>query len=367
MTDADTLISIRNVTKRFGTYSAVDNVSIDIRSGEFFSLLGASGSGKTTLLRMIAGFEGISEGEIYVDGQAMSAVPPYLRQINMVFQNYAIFPHLNVQDNIAYGLRKLGLSRAKRLERVTEMLDLVQLPGYGTRRAHELSGGQRQRVALARALILQPKVLLLDEPLGALDKQLREQMQIELRRLQQTVGITFVFVTHDQEEALTLSDRIGVMADGHVLQVDTPTQLYERPRSRRVAAFIGNTNFLEARVVSRRSGHVTVEIEGLGKHDLEAARIPDDFGTELCMAIRPEKFTIHDAQPSRGVVALAGEVATTKYMGEKSQLLVRLPGCETLISVSEQNSTGQSTKPRTEGRQIWLSWRSEALVPMSRN
>ena len=204
----------------------------------------------TTLLRMIAGFESTSAGEIYIDSQPMSAVPPYLRPVNMVFQNYAIFPHLNVGDNIAYGLRRLGLPRAKQDAMVDEMLDLVALPGYGKRRANELSGGQRQRVALARALILKPKVLLLDEPLGALDKQLREQMQLELRRLQRSVGITFVFVTHDQEEALTLSDRIAVMAGGKILQLDSPNRLYEAPRTREVESFIGNMNFFEARVAA---------------------------------------------------------------------------------------------------------------------
>ena len=219
---SDGFISIRNVGKSFGSFRAIDSISMDIQQGEFFSLLGASGCGKTTLLRMLAGFETPSQGEIFIDGQPMSDVPPFERPVNMVFQNYAIFPHLNVRDNIAYGLRKQRLPKAKRNAMVDEMLDLVQLAGYGDRKADELSGGQRQRVALARALILKPKVLLLDEPLGALDKQLREQMQLELRRLQRSVGITFVFVTHDQEEALTLSDRIAVMQGGDVLQVDTP-------------------------------------------------------------------------------------------------------------------------------------------------
>jgi spermidine/putrescine transport system ATP-binding protein/putrescine transport system ATP-binding protein len=366
MTEPNSLISIRNVTKRFGGYSAVKNVSLDIRSGEFFSLLGASGSGKTTLLRMIAGFESTSEGEIYVDGQPMSAVPPYRRPINMVFQNYAIFPHLTVQDNIAYGLRKLGLSRSERLVRVAAMLDLVQLPGYGTRRAHELSGGQRQRVALARALILQPKVLLLDEPLGALDKQLREQMQVELRRLQQTVGITFVFVTHDQEEALTLSDRIGVMAEGQVLQVDTPSDLYERPKSRRVAAFIGKANLLEARVVSRVNGDATLEIDGLGTRALPATAVPGEVGALLHVVIRPEKFTVHNAPPAGGVAMLAGEVASTKYLGDRNHLLIRVPGCETLLSVSTPNSAGPAAKDLAEGCPVWLTWCREALVVMDR-
>lgn len=364
MKETPPLISIRNVSKRFGTYEAVRDVSIDIRAGEFFSLLGASGSGKTTLLRMIAGFEGTSEGEIYIDGQPMTMVPPYRRPINMVFQNYAIFPHMNVQDNIAYGLRKLGLSRPERLKRVGEMLDLVQLPGYGTRRAHELSGGQRQRVALARALILQPKVLLLDEPLGALDKQLRDQMQVELRRLQQAVGITFVFVTHDQEEALTLSDRIGVMEDGRVLQVDSPSDLYERPRSRRVAAFIGKTNLLDARVVSREHEQATIEIEPLGRLALPAPAFHAPAGASLSVSIRPEKFVVHDAPPADGRQALMGEVAAGKYLGERSLLTIRVAGGETMLLVSEQNATTAGARHFDEGRPVWLTWRNDALVLM---
>jgi spermidine/putrescine ABC transporter ATP-binding subunit len=364
MNETPPLISIRNVSKRFGNYEAVKDVSIDILAGEFFSLLGASGSGKTTLLRMIAGFEGASEGEIYIDGQPMTSVPPYRRPINMVFQNYAIFPHLNVQDNIAYGLRKMGLSRPERLKQVSEMLDLVQLPGYGTRRAHELSGGQRQRVALARALILRPKVLLLDEPLGALDRQLRDQMQVELRRLQQAVGITFVFVTHDQEEALTLSDRIGVMEDGRVLQVDSPSDLYERPRSRRVAAFIGKTNLLDARVVSRDDHQATIEVETLGRLAFPASAVQASAGAPLCVSIRPEKFVIHDSPPASGRQALMGEVAAGKYLGERSHLTIRVAGCQTLLLVSEQNATTAGARQFDEGRPVWLTWQNDALVLM---
>ena len=230
MNGNDAYISIRNVSKFFGTFQAIDDVSLDIAGGEFFSLLGASGSGKTTLLSMLAGFEPATKGDIFIDGQSMNSVPPNHRPVNTVFQNYAIFPHLNVRDNIAYGLRKAQLSRAKRYEMVDEMLELIKLPGYGTRKAHQLSGGQRQRIALARALILRPKVLLLDEPLGALDKQLREQMQLELRALQRKVGITFVFVTHDQEEALALSDRIAVMQGGslRIAQFARCCQLYRQ-------------------------------------------------------------------------------------------------------------------------------------------
>jgi spermidine/putrescine ABC transporter ATP-binding subunit len=362
MTAVDSMISVRNVGKSFGTFRAIEDLSLDIAPGEFFTLLGASGCGKTTLLRMIAGFEGTSAGEIFIDSQPMSAVPPYMRPVNMVFQNYAIFPHLNVRDNIAYGLRRLGLPRSKQDAMVEEMLDLVALPGYGNRRAHQLSGGQRQRVALARALILKPKVLLLDEPLGALDKQLREQMQLELRRLQRSVGITFVFVTHDQEEALTLSDRIAVMSGGKILQLDSPGQLYEAPRTRAVAAFIGNMNFLEARLASREQGRVRVEVEGLGICDLPGDRIAAPVGSRVCLAIRPEKLVAHATEPADATTAIQGRIEATTYLGERSHLHVRVAGRSALLDVSAQNTTLHQEAGSVEGKQVWLSWANDALV-----
>ncbi len=260
----ESIISFSQVSKRFGTVTAVNQASFDIQRGEFFSLLGPSGCGKTTLLRIVAGFETPTEGEVFIDDQPMSAIPPNRRPVNMVFQNYAIFPHLDVRANIAFGMRKSGLSKSDLNERIDEVLELIKLPGYGSRGSDELSGGQRQRVALARALIKQPKVLLLDEPLGALDKKLREQMQIELRQLQQQLGITFLFVTHDQEEALTLSDRIAVMSDGEVIEIATPAELYESPRTRFVADFIGSINFFEGEVVDSEARNTTVASELLG-------------------------------------------------------------------------------------------------------
>jgi ABC-type Fe3+/spermidine/putrescine transport system ATPase subunit len=245
MSSNQSFISIQGVSKHFGDVVAVDNISIDIAAGEFFSLLGPSGCGKTTLLRMLAGFESPTTGEIFIDGNPMSEIPPHHRPTNMVFQNYAIFPHLDIDANIAFGLRKDKLGKVEQQRRVDEALEMVKLPGYGKRRANEISGGQRQRVALARALIKRPKVLLLDEPLGALDKKLREEMQLELRALQETVGITFIFVTHDQEEALTLSDRVAVMARGDVLQMASPQELYNNPVSVEVADFIGQINFFD--------------------------------------------------------------------------------------------------------------------------
>jgi len=361
---SDAFISIRGVDKYFGRFQAIDGVSIDIGHGEFFSLLGASGCGKTTLLRMLAGFERPSAGEIYIDGQPMSDVPPHLRPVNMVFQSYAIFPHLNVRDNIAYGLRKQKLPRATRARMVDEMLDLIKLPAYGDRKANELSGGQRQRIALARALILRPKVLLLDEPLGALDKQLREQMQLELRALQRTVGITFVFVTHDQEEALTLSDRIAVMSDGHVLQIDTPSGLYERPNSRRVASFIGTMNFFDGRVSRREGDRVIVEAAGLGR--IAAPLRGRDFapGEPLQVALRPEKLELGSGPPEAAAPSVRGTIETSAYLGERSHFFVRLDGLDQPVAVSAQNK-GRAGPGTDGGKPVWLSWDADSVVLLS--
>jgi len=362
MASADRFISIRKVSKSFGAFQAIDDVSMDIRQGEFFSLLGASGCGKTTLLRMLAGFESTSKGEIFIDDQPMSDVPPHHRPVNMVFQSYAIFPHLNVRDNIAYGLRKQKLSAARRAEMVEDMLDLIKLPGYGNRKANELSGGQRQRIALARALILRPKVLLLDEPLGALDKQLREQMQLELRALQRQVGITFVFVTHDQEEALTLSDRIAVMAGGKVLQVDTPAGLYETPRTRDVASFIGNMNFFRGTVRRNGSAMAAIEAEGLGTIPMSTAELTKPDGAPVQIGLRPEKFNLSPTRPDTGL-AIEGALRTASYMGERSQYYLSIPGKDEPVAVSSPNThrlIGAQDAP--EGQTLWLSWSPEAIV-----
>ena len=281
-------ISIEGVSKHFGTVRAVDDVTIGIERGEFFSLLGPSGCGKTTLLRMLAGFEVPTSGEIYIDGQPMATVPPNRRPTNMVFQSYAIFPHLNVFQNIAFGLRKERLGAAELGRRVDEALAMIRLEGYGTRTAHELSGGQRQRVALARALIRRPKVLLLDEPLGALDKKLREHMQIELRDLQRSVGITFVLVTHDQDEALTMSDRIAVMSIGKVVEEGPPAELYARPRTRFVADFIGTMNLFEGRVNSQRQATYVIDTDPLGRVEVGGCSRCCNTGDPVVITLRPE-------------------------------------------------------------------------------
>ncbi len=361
MTQSDAYISIRNVNKFFGSFQAIHDISMDIRQGEFFSLLGSSGCGKTTLLRMLAGFEMPSSGEIFIDGQPMSSVPPNQRPVNMVFQNYAIFPHLNVRDNIAYGLRKQKLSRAKRNEMVDEMLELIKLPDYGDRRATQLSGGQRQRIALARALILRPKVLLLDEPLGALDKKLREQMQLELRALQEAVGITFVFVTHDQEEALTLSDRIAVMANGKDLQVDTPKRLYESPANREVASFIGTMNFFDGRVSAIEKGVAQVDIAGLGTVSSANFNPGLAVGSTVYMAIRPEKLTLSDSEPKETGHKAAGQLDKAAYLGERSHYYVQLDGVAEPVAISAQNRQRAESGPE-EKRTVWLSWEDNAFV-----
>ncbi len=361
MTQRDAFISIRNVNKRFGDFQAINDVSLDIEHGEFFSLLGASGCGKTTLLRMLAGFEPSTSGVIYIDGQPMLSVPPHLRQVNMVFQSYAIFPHLNVRGNIAYGLRKYKLSRARQNDMVDEMLALIKLPDYGDRKANELSGGQRQRVALARALILKPKVLLLDEPLGALDKQLREQMQLELRELQKSIGITFVFVTHDQEEALTLSDRIAVMARGEVLQADTPTRLYEAPNSREVANFIGTMNFFDAEVLDVAKDNATIRAIGLGELKVAAANLVLKPGRAVTAAIRPEKITVSEMQPQKSTNMVVGVLENAAYLGERSHYYVRIDGVTQPVAVSAQNREKVTSISGT-ARQVWLSWSNDAIV-----
>ncbi len=363
----DGFIRIDGVSKRFGDVLAVDAAEIAIRQGEFFSLLGPSGCGKTTLLRMIAGFEFPSDGEIWIDGKKMGDVPPNRRPTNMVFQSYAIFPHLNVFDNIAYGLRKDRLGRAALTRRVEEAMAMVRLGGLGTRRSGELSGGQRQRVALARALIKRPKVLLLDEPLGALDKRLREAMQIELRQLQKEVGITFVFVTHDQEEALSMSDRIAVMSAGKVLQIDGPRALYEAPNCREVADFIGTINFFEARVRAADDHGVTIEAGPLGTLTMPRANTPDfaQAGAEILVALRPEKIRLSAKHHGEGH-AVRGTVHTSAYLGERSHFHVSVEGLAQPIAVAAQNAEREITTDHRNGMQVYLSWEPEALVLLPR-
>ena len=365
MAQDDAFISLRDVSKEFGPVRAVDHVSMDIGRGEFFSLLGPSGCGKTTLLRLLAGFEAPTTGEIVIDGQAMSAVPPHHRPVNMVFQNYAIFPHLDVRANIAYGMRKARLPRPELDALVDEMLEMIKLPGYGERKSHELSGGERQRVALARALIKRPKVLLLDEPLGALDKKLREQMQLELRALQRSVGITFVFVTHDQEEALTMSDRIAVMANGRALQIDTPSRLYEAPRSREVAAFIGDMNFFDARIVSVDRDSAAVDAGPLGRIAASVGELAFSAGDKVLVAIRPEKLSLAGERREAEANAIEGILDDAAYLGDRSHFYVRVDGIERPIAVSAQNMSRALDAIGEQRRPVWLCWPDDAVVLLS--
>ena len=354
----DAYIAIENVSKHFGEVVAVDDVSIQIRRGEFFSLLGASGCGKTTLLRMLAGFEAPTLGEIYIDDAPMSQVAPHHRPTNMVFQNYAIFPHLNVRGNVAYGLRKEKLSATDLKQRVNQALDMVKLSGFEHRGANELSGGQRQRVALVK----RPKVLLLDEPLGALDKKLREQMQLELRALQQSVGITFIFVTHDQEEALTMSDRIAVMSEGRVMQIASPKALYEAPTSVLVADFIGQMNFIEASVAETRNGTALLDAAGLGKIEAPIADPFFDAGSRVMVAIRPEKLHIAVDGPPGGETAVQGRIGAAAYLGDRSHYYVHVDGRDEPIAVAAQNvESGLSQRLEASGA-VWLSWAPASLV-----
>ena len=351
------IVSLRNVQKYYGTFHALRGIDLDIAQGEFFSLLGPSGCGKTTLLRTIAGFEEISSGTLVLSGQDMAGVPANKRPTNMVFQSYAIFPHLSVAENVAFGLRRRSeLDKAAKLKLVEHSLQMVGLDGFGARAAHALSGGQRQRVALARALILKPKVLLLDEPLSALDKKLREQMQNELRSLQRHVGITFILVTHDQEEALIMSDRIAVMFDGEIAQLADPQTLYRRPTSRKVADFIGVMNFLPAR--TKADG---VEIQGLGHAKIAAEQCPAGTPSGDCtVGIRPETMSILFGDEPAPARETHGKVHELAYYGDMTYYDMALDGVEKPVTLSMKNLVGRRVLERGETARI--AWDERALV-----
>ncbi len=349
---AEPIVRIEAVTKRFGQTVAVDRVSLAIAANEFFALLGPSGCGKTTLLRMLAGFETASEGRILIDGEDMAGVVPNRRPVNMVFQSYAVFPHMTVTDNVAYGLRVSRVARAEIGPRVEAALAMVRLEGLSERRPDQLSGGQRQRVALARALIKRPKVLLLDEPLSALDKKLREEMQLELVRLQHEVGITFVIVTHDQDEALSMANRIAVMDKGRILQVAPPDQLYEQPNCRMVADFIGTTNLFPGRVLGRADGGIRLEARGLGELRLAEDGEP---GSEVGIAVRPEKVRISHERPADGLIAVPGKIAQLAYFGDYSHVFVEA-GPSVRITCYRTNDSRHQAGALAVGDACWVSW-----------
>jgi spermidine/putrescine ABC transporter ATP-binding subunit len=365
---AQSFISIQDVSKHFGDVRAVDKVDLEIGKGEFFGLLGPSGCGKTTLLRMLAGFETPTNGEIFIDGEPSAAVPHFQRPVNMVFQNYAIFPHLNVFQNIAFGLRKDRLSKGDLRKQVNDALAMIKLEGYGDRGAHELSGGQRQRVALARALVKKPKVLLLDEPLGALDKKLREQMQLELRELQRELGITFVFVTHDQEEALTMSDRIAVMADGKVLEQGAPAEIYERPQTRFAADFLGSMNFINGKIKGNKGNSFVIDTDRFGT--IEAPKSKQKFvtGEEMTIGIRPENIHIVPSK-SKGSRknTINGVVKTAAYLGDRAHIYVALKGAEEPVLVTMQNLEGAISNTLESNLDVSISWSDQSVLMLKNN
>ena len=344
-------VRFQGVTKRFGTATAVDDLNLTIEEGEFFSLLGPSGCGKTTTLRMVAGFEQPTEGEVFLEGKPVATVPPYKRHVNTVFQSYALFEHLDIQGNVAFGLKRRKVAAAEIETRVAEALELVQMVGREQAKPNELSGGQRQRVALARALVNRPAVLLLDEPLGALDLKLRKQMQVELKSIQREVGITFIYVTHDQEEALAMSDRIAVMDHGVVIQCGTPEEVYEQPAKPFVAGFIGISNLMAG---TAENGGVRL---ANGAH--VAAPLPEDCatGAEVQLSVRPEKIWLDEQED--GMVQLEGTVAERVYIGTTTQVIVEL-GPGTRVVALEQNTHVSHAHDRWEiGDKVTLAWRPE--------
>ncbi len=359
-------VRIEKVTKTFGDFVAVDEVSLSIYRNEFFALLGGSGSGKTTLLRMLAGFEQPTEGKIFIDGVDMAGIPPYERPVNMMFQSYALFPHMTVEQNVAFGLKQDGVAKAEIRDRVDEMLGLVQLSAFGKRRPHQLSGGQRQRVALARSLVKRPKLLLLDEPLGALDKKLRERTQFELVNIQEKLGVTFIVVTHDQEEAMTMSSRIAVMNHGVIAQVGTPTEIYEYPHTRFVAEFIGSINMFDGRVVETDGDQVIVASEEAGCELLIAHATPAPAGSPVSVAIRPEKIALSKdpVAGGDGRNQTTGIVREIAYLGDVSIYLVQLPTGKT-VRVTAPNVTRRTEMPITWEDEVTLTWRPFAGVVLT--
>ncbi len=372
MTEASKpIIQIKNVSKRFGRVTAVDNVSLDIMAGEFFVLLGPSGCGKTTLLRMIAGFELPSEGQILIDGQDMSMVPPNKRPVNMVFQSYAVFPHMSVTDNVGYGLKIAGVGKAEVKDRVAEALELVKLGGFGDRMPDQMSGGQRQRVALARSLVMRPKVLLLDEPLSALDAKLRAQMQFELTALQEKVGITFVTVTHDQDEALSMACRIAVINKGDVSQLAAPSDLYEYPANRFVADFVGSVNIFEGKLTVDEKDKAVVDCPAIGKVYMDHG-VTGPHGADVWVAIRPEKIELHKPGLGKAIAGAAkdapadhniarGTIKGMSYLGDITLYEIALESGE-MIRVSRPNLSRTDQDDFTWEDKVSMHWNAASPV-----
>ncbi|MCC7121881.1 MAG: ABC transporter ATP-binding protein, partial [Gammaproteobacteria bacterium] len=349
-------LRLHEVTKKFGDFTAVNKVSLNVYRQELFCLLGGSGCGKSTLLRMLAGFEEPTSGAIFIDGQDMAGIPPYRRPVNMMFQSYALFPHMTVQDNVAFGLKQDRKPKREILERVAAMLALVKLSPFAKRKPHQLSGGQRQRVALARALIKEPKLLLLDEPLGALDRKLREATQFELINLQDKLGVTFIVVTHDQEEAMTLASRIGVMNLGQIVQVGTPKEIYEFPTSRFVADFIGTVNLFEGRIIDEDNDYVRIASEEAGCTIFINHGVAAPPNSQLCVAVRPEKIAItHEAPENTVENCASGVIDGIAYMGDLSVFNVKLDSGK-LIKVTQPNLIRHAEDEITWDQRVWVHW-----------
>jgi len=359
----DISVELKGVTKRFGDVIAADNLNLEIERGEFFSLLGPSGCGKTTTLRLVAGFEQPTKGEILINNINVSNKRPYERNVNTVFQSYALFPHLTVAGNIRFGLERKKIPKDQMSKLVEEVLDLVQLKRMGDRFPHQLSGGQQQRVALARALVLRPEVLLLDEPLGALDLKLRKAMQIELKSLQERIGITFIYVTHDQEEALTMSDRIAVMERGRLAQVGTPEEIYERPRTRFVADFIGESNFFSGAITAIDENHLSLKTEG----GLTMTLPPDQglsVGRQVQFSVRPEKIGVHpQSATSDWENQFVGKIVNKIYLGDSSHYVIELSPQENITVFLKKERTGQQQLSFSVGDQVLVSWhRNDSVI-----
>ncbi|HEX5579294.1 MAG TPA: ABC transporter ATP-binding protein [Candidatus Limnocylindria bacterium] len=359
-------VRLDRITKRFHEVVAVDDLSLDIVRGEFFSMLGPSGCGKTTTLRMIGGFEEASSGTIYLGDADVTGLPPYKRDVNTVFQNYALFPHLTVFENVAFGLRRKNVSNDEVRRRVGEMLELVELPGYDRRKPGQLSGGQQQRVALARALINHPRVLLLDEPLGALDLKLRKQMQLELKRIQTEVGITFIYVTHDQEEAMTMSDRIAVMRAGRIEQLGTAEELYERPQTAFVAGFLGVSNLLEGDVTGQEGALVAVRLaDGTTLRAPAGERAADG---KVRLGVRPEKLRVdarQGAENTNGLNALHGTVLDASYIGVSTQYIVQTAEGHRLTVYAQNLDTAGAAELLADGQPVTLTWKPQHTFVIS--
>jgi spermidine/putrescine transport system ATP-binding protein len=353
--DAD--IHLESVTKRFGDQTAVDDLTLSIPRGEFYALLGPSGCGKTTSLRMIGGFEDPTEGKVYLGGDDVTQLPPYKRDVNTVFQSYALFPHLSVENNVAFGLERKKVSKADVKTRVGEALEMVQLGQFGKRKPAQLSGGQQQRVALARALVNRPRALLLDEPLGALDLRLRKQLQLQLKRIQQEVGITFVHVTHDQEEAMSMADTIAVMHGGRIEQAGSATDLYERPQTEFVANFLGVSNLVDARMLASNNGHSTAETHDGATLHVPTERVGSHRDGAVKVGVRPEKVTLSPAgsEVTSGHNVLRGTIVVASFLGVSIQYVVRAAGGEEL-TVFQQNLDGAEPEALGPGREVQLSW-----------